>query len=198
MTSRVRVDVPSSPIARTSDMRENFSIIKTELEALQDVVFGSLPQNSPEFTGLAVFESLASNGPAILASISSLYTQTPTLTAGPGLSNLSGNLKFVRYPDNRIWITGTVVFDYTNVTPGQIYQNQIVAADGLITTVRPDRDWIVPSIIFGAGMYAGLIYVAVNGSVYLAFASDRNAVVANVTGVGATLYANGCYPLVGP
>lgn len=195
MTSDVRVDIPTAPTARTREMRENFAVIKRELEALQDIVFGSQPQNSPEFSGTAHAENLEVSGNTTLSSLLELSHFSPTLAVSAPISNAVSTLTLTRWPTKMVSLSGSITFDYTNLSPGTAYL--IVGVAGVTAPYRPSlANVVLPIIIASSGgiSYPGTFVIASNGAIAIGFALDRNTAAANVTATAAVAYCYGIYP----
>lgn len=201
MTSEVRVDVPAPDVPTTRSLRENFATIKRELEALQDIVFGSAAQDSPVFSGTTEMEDATVTGTLTADAIAYKSTITPSLTVPAPLSNASGSIVFTKYADGTTRFAGKVTFDYTNIAPGNFYQ--IIALDGLASAYRPDPSLgggtvVHPIVIFsGAFYYTGMLAFYQNGKVDIGFPQNRNTVSANVTAVAADAYCFGFYDSTG-
>jgi hypothetical protein len=80
--SLVDPTVPTSPIALTRDMRRNFAIIKTELDALQAWRDSGVLQDSPAFSGTATLENADVSGTLTVDTISPT-TENPVATETP-------------------------------------------------------------------------------------------------------------------
>jgi len=123
--SLVDVTKPASPIALTSDVRKNFAIIKTELEALQawrdTGVFG----NSPEFTGNTQVVDLTVSGVAAINTLEATFQTAVALqevTLSPASevtaiaeTGVGPGLTFTKSPLGIVYVSGFLTFTLSGV-----------------------------------------------------------------------------------
>lgn len=79
MTSQVRTDIPTSPIAFTRDLRRNFEIINQELSSIQTWIAQGGAYASPTFTGVMSAAAANFSGNVSIAGNLAPSSETPLL-----------------------------------------------------------------------------------------------------------------------
>lgn len=200
-TSSVRTDIPASPVALTKDIRDNFVVIKQELEYLMGVLEQNEATNAPAFTGLMDAEDATFSGDVSVGGAFAPTTETPIATSTPTLtftttpySGVTGGITFTKYASGIVTLSGSLVGSITNLTVPRFDNVTQLAANTLPTAFRPTTyNILVPQVdvAFGGSYAIAAVMVDPSGNIYIGYVSYQGGAGPHTTNM--SIKYSGCY-----
>lgn len=172
--SNVDPSKPSSAKALTSDIRANFAIIKTELEAIQAYITSTKVADSPQFTGTASMANASISGSLTLLGSMDASAATITLKTTPILACNNVNLL-----DGRVYKFGPIVVCYIDA------QAQVGQTVFQLAKIADSSFW--PSFGVNASPEVNYAGMKANSGTVVPLAVDPNGTATIITSGGNSI-----------